>query len=105
MSKGAGTEASAIILYGLQTCSHCKALHKWLTERGVPFKTTYVYLLVGAERNDTMRYLRRINPSVSFPTLVVVDTIIVGFKKEKIEAALAAMPSGSATCRCPCATL
>lgn len=93
MSNRGGTEANAVILYGLQTCSHCKALRKWLTEREVSFRTVYVDMLVGAERNDTMRHLRRINPSVSFPTLAVGDTIIVGFKKEKIEAALAAMPS------------
>lgn len=93
MSKRSGSEAKTIILYGLQTCSHCKALRKWLTERGAPFRTVYVDLLVGDERNDTMRHLRRINPTVSFPTLVVGDTTIVGFKKEEIEAALAAMPS------------
>lgn len=93
MSNRGGTEANAVILYGLQTCSHCKALRKWLTEREVPFRTVYVDMLVGAERNDTMRRLRRINPTISFPTLVVGDTAIVGFKQEKIQAALAALPS------------
>lgn len=93
MSKRSGSEAKTTILYSLQTCSHCKALRKWLNERGAPFRTVYVDLLVGDERNDTMRHLRRINPTVSFPTLVVGDTTIVGFKKEEIEAALAAMPS------------
>ncbi|GEM_PF-1419310 len=92
MSKPYGNDAPAIILYGLQTCSHCKALRAWLTERGVPFRTVYVDMLVGAERNDTMRHLRRINPTLSFPTLAVGGTTIVGFKKDDIQAALAAFP-------------
>jgi glutaredoxin len=93
MSKPYGNNAQAIVLYGLQTCSHCKALRSWLTERGVLFRTVYVDMLVGAERNDTMRHLRRINPTLSFPTLAVGDTTIVGFKKADIQAALAAFPA------------
>ena len=93
MPERTGSEANAIVLYGLQTCSHCKALRKWLTEQKMPFRTIYVDMLVGAERNDTMRHLRRINPTISFPTLVVGDTTIVGFKKDEIQAALAALPT------------
>jgi hypothetical protein len=46
-----------------------------------------------------MRRIRRINPSVSFPTLVVGERTIVGFKKEEIEAALGplATPQGKET--------
>ena len=82
------SESRAITLFALQTCSHCKDLKAWLAARRVPFRTVYVDMLVGAERNDTMRHLRRINPTVSFPTLVVGGTTIVGFKKEEIQAAL-----------------
>lgn len=78
-----------IVLYALQTCSHCKDAKRWLQERQVPFRTIYVDMLVGDERNDTLRRLRRINPSISFPTLLVGETPIVGFKKETILAALA----------------
>ena len=88
MSNRSRTESTDIVLYGLQTCSHCKALKKWLAERGVPFRMVYVDMLVGAERSDTMRQLRRINPSMSFPTLVVGGTTIVGFKKQEILEAL-----------------
>ncbi|MGD9249912.1 MAG: glutaredoxin family protein [Desulfobacterales bacterium] len=80
-----------ITLYALQTCSHCKETKKLLQERCIAFKTIYVDMLVGEERNDTMRFLKRINPSVSFPTLVVEDETIVGFQPKKIEAALEAL--------------
>ena len=94
MPNPSATASTKIILYGLQTCSHCKDLKKWLTERRVAFQTVYVDMLVGTERNDTMRYLRRINPTISFPTLVVGAATIVGFKKEEIKTALTALETG-----------
>lgn len=88
MPNRSPTESKKIVLYALQTCSHCKDLKAWLTERRVPFQTVYVDMLFGAERNDTMRHLRRINPTISFPTLVVGGTTIVGFKEKEIREAL-----------------
>jgi len=88
MTTHEADENPAIILYSLQTCSHCKAVKQFLEERGIPFRTIYVDMLVGDDRNDTMRHLRRINPSVSFPTLTVGKTAIVGFKKAAIAAAI-----------------
>ncbi len=93
MSKRSRVESTKIILYALQTCSHCKDLKRWLAERGLPFQTVNVDMLAGAERNDTLRHLRRINPRMSFPTLVVGDTTIVGFKEEDIRTALAIFES------------
>ena len=83
-------EAAVITLYALQNCSHCKDTKIFLQQRGIAFKTVYVDMLVGAERNDTMRLLRSINPSVSFPTLQVDNETIVGFKPNLIQAALQA---------------
>ena len=78
-----------IVLYGLQTCGHCKSVRKLLQDRGVNFKTVYVDMLVGEERSVTLRRLKRFNPAVSFPTLCVGENVIVGFKKDAIDAALA----------------
>jgi glutaredoxin len=77
-------------VFALQTCSHCKSVKKLLQECKVPFQTIYLDLLTGEERNDTLRRIRRINPSVSFPTLQVGDAVVVGFKQDAIKAALAA---------------
>ena len=93
MSSRSASPSTKVILYALQTCSHCKDLKSWLSGQGVPFQTVYVDMLVGAERNDTMRHLRRINPTLSFPTLAVGDATIVGFKKEDIRTALARLAS------------
>lgn len=78
----------AIVLYGLQTCSHCKSAGKLLNQRAATFQTIYVDMLIGQERNDTLRELKRINPAISFPTLRIGNHVIVGFKAEAIEKAL-----------------
>jgi glutaredoxin len=88
MANRPEAEPASITLCALQTCSHCKDVKKQLQERRIRFETIYVDMLVGDERNDTMRHLRRINPSISFPTLQVGEKTIVGFKKKEIEAAL-----------------
>jgi glutaredoxin len=88
MSNRQKTNPTSITLYALQSCSHCKDTKKLLQELRIPFRTVYVDMLVGDERSDTTRFLRGVNPSVSFPTLVVGEKIIAGFKKKEIEAAL-----------------
>lgn len=77
-----------IMLYGLSSCSHCKSVRNMLLESKVKFDWVNVDMLVGDERNDTMRRVKKLNPRVSFPTLVVGDEVIVGFKQDKIREAL-----------------
>lgn len=78
-----------ITLYGLMSCAHCKEARELLMDRNVPFECIYIDLLTGDERSDTLRELRRINPEATFPTLVIGTQVIVGFKKNQIEQALA----------------
>ncbi|VTR67741.1 Glutaredoxin [Desulfosarcina cetonica] len=85
-------KATLITLYGLQTCGHCKSVRKLLRERRVPFRTILVDMLIGESRNDTLRQLKRMNPTLSFPMLIVGNQTIVGFKPADIENALAALP-------------
>lgn len=88
MGNKTSSADSPITLYALQTCSHCKDLKGFLQKREISFRVLYVDMMVGDERNDAMRKLRRINPTCSFPTIVVGEKAIVGFKKEEIERAL-----------------
>lgn len=80
--------STAIKLYGLMSCAHCKETRELLSDSGIPFECVYVDLLTGEERSDTMRELRSVNPEVTFPTLVIGTRVIVGFKKDQIESAL-----------------
>ena len=64
----------------------------FLQHHQIAFRTVYMDLLVGAERNEEMRRLRRINPACSFPTIIVSQEVIVGFKEEKLRRLLS-LPS------------
>ncbi len=77
-----------IKLYGLLSCPHCRQAREFLTEQGVEFDYVYLDLLLGEEKSGTMRELRKINPEVTFPTLLIGDKVIVGFKKDRIAEAL-----------------
>lgn len=75
-------------LYALSTCSHCKAAKKLLAELGVEYEHVDVDLLSGAERESVIAEVRRLNPSVSFPTIIIGGTVIVGNREDKIRKAL-----------------
>ncbi len=75
-------------LYALSTCIHCKRTKELLEEKNVDYDCVYVDLLKGEERNEILNKVKEFNPRLSFPTLVVGDKCIVGFRKEEIEEAL-----------------
>jgi len=75
-------------MYTLSSCSHCRAAKKLLNELGVRFEYVDVDLLTADERRTIMEEIRRLNPSVSFPTIIIGDTIIIGNREEKIREAL-----------------
>jgi glutaredoxin len=81
-----------VTLYALQTCAHCREAKKFLQQHHIAFRTVYMDLLVGAERNDIMRRLRDLNPACSFPTITVDREVIVGFKEESLRRVLS-LPS------------
>lgn len=77
-------EPLQIKIYTLSTCSHCKSTKKLLGEFGVPYEFTDVDLLGGEERAVTLDDLKKFNPRCSFPTLIIGDKVIVGYKEEEI---------------------
>ena len=77
-----------IRLYTLSTCSHCIRTKRFFKENGFETEFTDVDLLTGAEREQIMNEVRKLNPDCSFPTICIGDAIIVGFNEEKIKKAL-----------------
>ena len=75
-------------IYTLSTCSHCKSTKKLFDECHVEYDFTDVDLLSGDERKAILDDVRELNPRCSFPTIVIGDKIIVGFKEEEIKEAL-----------------
>ena len=75
-------------IYSLSTCSHCKATKKLLDDCTVRYEATDVDLLSGQERAAVLEEVRKLNPQCSFPTIIIGDRVIVGFKEAEIRQAL-----------------
>ena len=77
-----------IRMYTLSTCSHCKATKKLLNDCSVEYEFTDVDLLTGQERIDILEDIKKFNPQCTFPTIIIGDTIIIGYKEDEIKEAL-----------------
>ena len=77
-----------IKLYSLSTCSHCKSTKKLLNDCTVVYEFVDVDLLEGEERQAILEDVRKFNPKCSFPTIIIGDKVIVGFKEKEIKEAL-----------------
>jgi glutaredoxin-like protein NrdH len=75
-------------IYSLSTCSHCKATKKLLDDCTVRYEATDVDLLSGQERETVLEEVRKLNPKCSFPTIIIGDQVIVGFRETEIRKAL-----------------
>jgi glutaredoxin-like protein NrdH len=75
-------------LYALSTCIHCKHTKEFLQEHNVDYDCIEVDTLQGDERKKIIEEVREHNPDLSFPTIVLEDKCIVGFKKEELKEAL-----------------
>ena len=77
-----------IKIYSLSTCSHCKATKRFLSECKVQYEFTDIDLLQGEERAAILEDVKELNPRCSFPTIIIGDKIIVGYKENEIREAL-----------------
>ena len=77
-----------IKLYSLSTCSHCKSTKKFLSDCTVLYDFVDVDLLEGEERKAILEDVKKFNPKCSFPTIIIGDKVIVGFKENEIREAL-----------------
>lgn len=75
-------------LYTLSTCSHCKAIKKFLDKCVVKYEFTDVDLLQGDERAAILEDVKEMNPRCSFPTIIIGDKVIIGYKEDEIKEAL-----------------
>jgi len=75
-------------LYSLSTCSHCRATKRLLDECTVQYDFTDVDLLDGDERAVILEDVRRLNPRCSFPTIIIGEKVIVGYREKEIKNAL-----------------
>jgi glutaredoxin-like protein NrdH len=77
-----------VTIYSLSTCSHCKSTKKFLSDCTVLYDVIDVDLLEGEERKAILEDVKKFNPKCSFPTIIIGDKVIVGFKENEIKEAL-----------------
>ena len=75
-------------IFTLSTCSHCKATKKFLNDNGIKFEFVDVDQFQGADRENILNEVVKYNPQRSFPTIIIGDRIIIGFKEDDIRKAL-----------------
>ena len=74
-----------IKMYALLSCGHCRDAKEFFSENKIEYQCVNVDLLLGEEKSDVLKELKEINPHLSFPTILIGDQVIVGFKKEEIK--------------------
>jgi glutaredoxin-like protein NrdH len=77
-------------MYTISTCGFCKAAKAFLREHDIAFEFIDVDLLDREEKRRVLREAREVTrmDRISFPTIVIGDTVIVGFKEREIKRAL-----------------
>ena len=75
-------------LYALSTCVHCSKTKRFLNDCNVRYDSTDVDLLSGEERQKVLEEIKKVNADCTFPTIIIGDRVIVGFKEREIREAL-----------------
>jgi len=74
-------------LYSLSTCPTCKRVKNFLDEHNIKYEFTEVDLLDSGEQWVTSKEVKRYNPAVTYPTLVI-EEVVLGLDEESIKSAL-----------------
>lgn len=84
-----GQNKGKVVLFALSTCGWCKKTRELIEDLDADYEYVYVDLTKGEERDEVVEMVKKWNPQLSFPTLVINDDkTIVGFKEEEIKEAL-----------------
>ena len=84
-----GENRGDIVLYGLSTCIWCKKTKNLLDKIGCDYRYIHVDLLEENDKEKVKKDIRKWNPRLSFPTLVINDKkCIVGYKEDEIKEVL-----------------
>jgi len=78
-----------IVFFGLSTCGWCKKMKRLLDSNELQYELVYVDKLQGEEKRQATEQVKRWNPRVSFPTVVIDDArAIIGYRETEIREAL-----------------
>ena len=83
-----GTDKGKVMLYALSTCIWCNRTKKLLGELGVAYDYIDVDLLDSDDKHKALDEIAKYNPAKTFPTLVIGEESLRGFKEDLVRKAL-----------------
>ena len=75
-------------VFALSTCMWCMKTKKLLEENSIEYKFENVDQLQGQEREQVLEEVKRHNPKVTFPTVVIDSKPVIGYKEDELKEAL-----------------
>ncbi|NDV28070.1 glutaredoxin family protein [Desulfovibrio sp. JC010] len=81
-------DSEDVRVYALSTCIHCKNAKRYLDKCGVKYNCVYVDELTGGDRKEIVQEIKEHNPSLSFPVIMIKETVLVGYNKDELAAVL-----------------
>ncbi|MFQ6106922.1 MAG: glutaredoxin family protein [Thermoplasmata archaeon] len=77
-----------VMLFALSTCPFCKKVKALLADSDVDYEYVDVDLQSREDRKRLRQELMKYNPRCSYPTLVVDEDIVIGYREERIREVL-----------------
>ncbi len=77
--------SKTIVLFSLSTCGFCLNIKKMLDDLQVDFTLLQVDEMENDQKKQAMQLLRKKNPKCSFPTVLVDEEVVVGYKVQEIK--------------------
>lgn len=74
-----------IRLVTLSTCFFCNTVKRMLDDAGFNYSYTDLDLLPEEARNEQLAEIKKFNPKVSFPIVIIGNIAIVGYQEERIK--------------------
>lgn len=66
------------ILLAISTCPRCTRIKKFLKMHNIEFKAVDIDLKQLGEKKEIFKFMQPFNPGLSFPTLIVSDSAVLG---------------------------
>ncbi len=83
-----GCMKAPVRIYTLSTCGHCRSTKQFLDDCKIRYEFQDVDLLTGEERDNVIEEVKKLNARCTFPTIIIGDRVIVGFREAEIREAL-----------------
>jgi glutaredoxin len=85
LNKASGKKRNKkVTLYALSTCGWCRKTKELLNRQKIEYEFCDVDLLTGADRQETMEQVLKVNPKGSYPTIIIGADVVVGFDEPRI---------------------